>query len=59
MLYTWCNYDYVPDVTELWDDGEFTPEDIGKTVFDSLEDYEKAFPEEFAPCEYEGDELRL
>lgn len=59
VLYTWCNYDYGPDVTELWDDGEFTPEDIGKTVFDSLEDYERAFPEEFAPCEYEGDELRL
>lgn len=59
VTYEWCNYDYGPDVTELWDDGSFTSEDVGKTVFDSLEDYEKAFPEEFAPCEYGGDELIL
>lgn len=47
IIYTWCNYDHGPDLTELWDDGEFNAEDIGKTVFDSLEDYEKAFPEDF------------
>ena len=60
VLYTWSNYDYSPDLTEVWDDGEFTPEDIGKTVFNSLEEYKKAFPEDFQYDEiYVGDELRL
>lgn len=59
ITYNWYNLDVGVDVTEVWDDGYFTNEDIGKTVFDSLEEYKKAFPEEFAPCEYEGDELRL
>ena len=60
VIYTWYNLDYSPDLTEVWDDGEFTSEDIGKTVFDSLEEYEKAFPEDFQYDEiYVGDELRL
>ena len=59
IIYTWANYDYGVDVTELWNEGEFSSEDIGKTVFDSLEEYEKAFPEEFNYPKYEGDELRF
>lgn len=47
ITYNWCNYDYGVDCTEVWDDGYFTSEDIGKTVFDSLEELEKAFPEDF------------
>lgn len=47
ITYTWYNLDYGVDITELWDDGYFGPEDIGKTVFDSYEDYQKAFPEDF------------
>lgn len=47
ITYNWCNYDYGIDCTEVWDDGYFTSEDIGKTVFDSLEELEKAFPEDF------------
>ena len=59
VTYTWCNFDHGPDVTELWDDGEFSSDDIGKTVFNSLEEYEKAFPEKFNYPDYEGDELRF
>ena len=47
VTYEWYNFEVGPDITEVWDDGEFTPEDIGKTVFNSLEEYEKAFPEDF------------
>ena len=45
--YNWVNYDYGVDVTEVWDDGYFEVDDIGKTVFDSLEELQKAFPEDF------------
>lgn len=54
--YTWYNLDIGVDVTEVWNEGDFTPEDIGKTVFDSIEEYQKAFPEEFE-CDYDGDIL--
>lgn len=47
VTYEWYNLDVGPDVTEVWDDGSFTSEDVGKTVFNSLEEYEKAFPEDF------------
>lgn len=47
IMYTWYNLDVGYDVTEVWDDGYFTKEDIGKTVFDTLEELEKAFPEDF------------
>jgi hypothetical protein len=47
ITYNWYNLDIGVDVTEVYDDGYFTKEDIGKTVFDSLEELEKAFPEDF------------
>lgn len=47
ITYNWYNLDVGYDVTEVWDDGYFSSEDIGKTVFDSLEELEKAFPEDF------------
>jgi hypothetical protein len=47
ITYNWYNLDIGYDTCEVWDDGYFTAEDIGKTVFNSLEDYEKAFPEDF------------
>ena len=47
ITYNWYNLDVGVDITEVYDDGYFTTEDIGKTVFSSLEDYEKAFPEDF------------
>ena len=60
VTYEWYNLDVAPDVIEVWDDGSFTSEDVGKTVFNSLEEYEKAFPEDFQYGEiYVGDELRL
>ena len=52
ITYNWVNYDYGVDIAEVWDDGYFTAEDIGINVFDSLEDLEKAFPEDF---EFEED----
>lgn len=47
IMYTWYNLDIGYDTTEVWDDGCFSSEDIGKTVFNSLEELEKAFPEDF------------
>jgi hypothetical protein len=47
ITYNWYNLDVGYDVTEVWDDGYFSSEDLGKTVFDSLEVLEKAFPEAF------------
>lgn len=47
IMYTWYNLDVGYDTTEVWDDGYFNKEDIGKTVFDTLEELEKAFPEDF------------
>jgi hypothetical protein len=45
--YTWYNLEYGVDVTEVWADGYFMEKDIGKTVFDTYEEYYKAFPEDF------------
>jgi hypothetical protein len=47
ITYNWYNLDVGYDITEVWDDGYFTREDIGKTVFNTLEELEKAFPEDF------------
>lgn len=47
VTYNWCNYDYGVDCAEVWDDGCFTPDDIGSTVFDSMEELKLAFPEDF------------
>ena len=47
ITYNWYNLDVGYDITEVWDDGYFTGEDIGKIVFDTLEELEKAFPEDF------------
>ena len=47
ITYNWYNLDVGYDITEVWDDGYFSEEDIGETVFDTLEEYEKAFPEDF------------
>lgn len=44
IRYTWYNMDIGPECDELWDDGDFTTEDIGVTVFKSYEEMEKAFP---------------
>lgn len=47
ITYNWYNLDVGVDITEVYDDGYFTKGDIGKTVFDTLEEYEKSFPEDF------------
>lgn len=47
ISYIWCNYDYGVDCTEVWNDGYFTTDDIGITVFDSFSELEKAFPNDF------------
>jgi hypothetical protein len=53
IMYTWYNLDIGVDVTETWDEGDFCTEDIGKTVFCSLDDYKKACPEDFEFDEYD------
>ena len=53
IMYCWCNYDYGVDCTEVWDDGYFEPEDIGVTVFDSMEELQKAWPDHY-DFRYEG-----
>lgn len=58
ILYTWYNLDHGPDLTELWDEGEFEPKDIGVTVFDTYEEYQEKCPEDFQYDEiYVGDEF--
>ena len=47
VTYNWYNLDVGVDITEVYDDGYFTKDAIGKTVFNSLEELEKAFPEDF------------
>lgn len=42
VMFTWVQYDVGVDITELWDEGEFDLEDIGKTVFLTHEEAEKA-----------------
>ena len=45
LCYEWCKYDYGVDETEVWDYGTFRDDDIGKTVFLSFEDFERALAE--------------
>ena len=45
MHFTWVQYDVGVDITELWDEGEFDIEEIGKTVFLTKEEAEKALAE--------------
>lgn len=54
--YTWYNLDIGVDVTEVWNEGDFTPEDIGKTVFSTYKELADAYPEEYK-VEYNGDEF--
>lgn len=42
----WSEHDRGPELTELWDDGWFTPEDIGKTVFLTREEAEAVLQKE-------------
>lgn len=41
----WVQYDVGPEITELWDEGEFDIDEIGKTVFLTFEEFEKALAE--------------
>ena len=45
LEYEWVKYDRGVDEVEVWDDGCFSSSDIGKTVFLSFEEYEKALSE--------------
>lgn len=45
LCYEFVKYDVGVDETEVWDYGTFRDKDIGKTVFLSFEDYEKALAE--------------
>lgn len=45
VRYGWVKYDRGVDETEVWDNGDFSVSDIGKTVFLTFEEYEKAFAE--------------
>lgn len=54
ITYNWYNLDVGVDITEVYDDGYFTVEDIGKTVFNSLREYEEHYPEDFEYPEYNG-----
>ncbi|MBR2934892.1 MAG: hypothetical protein IKB79_04875 [Oscillospiraceae bacterium] len=42
ITFFWLEYDRGPELEELWDYGEFTPEDIGKIVFLTREEAERA-----------------
>ena len=42
ILFTWVQYEVGYDLTECWDEGEFNIDELGKTVFTSREDAEKA-----------------
>ena len=53
VTYEWYNLDVGVDCTEVWDDGYFTEDAIGKTVFDSMEELEKAWPD-YYDFRYEG-----
>ena len=45
IAFSWVQYDVGVDITELWDEGEFDIEEIGKTVFLTPEEAEKALKE--------------
>ena len=41
IVYKWAQYDVGVDITELWDEGEFDSEEIGKTILLEKEHDEK------------------
>lgn len=41
ISFTWVQYDVGVDITELWDEGDFDIEEIGKTVFLTREEAER------------------
>lgn len=45
ISFTWVQYDVGVDITELWDEGEFDIEEIGKTVFLTKEEAEQKIKE--------------
>ena len=45
IIFEWASYDVGVDVTELWDDGNFSVDEIGKTVFLTREEAQKALKE--------------
>jgi hypothetical protein len=47
IIYEWYNLDVGVDCTEVWDGGYFIEDEISVTVFDSMEELEKAFPDDF------------
>ena len=42
ICFEWVQYEYGVDITEVWDDGYFDYDDIGKTVFLTSEEAEAA-----------------
>lgn len=42
VIYEWCNFDYGPDLIEVWDNGYFTDEDVDKITFKSFSEFEQA-----------------
>jgi len=42
IWFEWAQYDRGYELTEVWDEGDFDLEDIGKTVFFDYEEMEKA-----------------
>ena len=42
LFFEYVEYERSPELTELWDDGTFEPKEIGKTVFLTWEEAEKA-----------------
>ena len=45
ISFTWVQYEVGVDITELWDEGDFDLEDIGKTVFLTKEEAERKLKE--------------
>ena len=45
--YSWYNLDVGVECTEVWDDGYFNSDEIDINVFDSMEELQKAFPDDF------------
>lgn len=41
ISFTWVQYEVGVDITELWDEGDFDIEEIGKTVFLTREEAER------------------
>lgn len=42
IYFGWVQYDYHPECTEVWDEGEFKLSEVGKTVFIAYEEAQKA-----------------